>query len=198
MEALGVRHTFAEEDGRQRADGSRPRRRWAFRARHTLDAGNSGSTIRMLSGFSQAQPFATTITGDESLVKRPMRRIMAPLAEMNAQIEPPAASFLRLPFTDTALRGIDYNRRSRARRSRAASSSPDCMPRRNHSPRAGFDARPYRDRAARAGADISLSPRLVRVQGGGRLTAKRWSFPRSLFPPSFFIVAALIAAPEAI
>jgi len=75
MEALGVRHTFAEEDGRsvltvhgQGADGlSAPA--------HTLDAGNSGSTIRMLSGILAAQPFATTITGDESLVKRPMRRI---------------------------------------------------------------------------------------------------------------------------
>src|ERR1700691_5049075 len=50
-----------------------------------LDAGNSGSTIRMLSGILAAQPFATTIGGDESLSKRPMARIMKPLAEMGAQ-----------------------------------------------------------------------------------------------------------------
>src|SRR3954452_2555016 len=51
-----------------------------------LDAGNSGSTIRMLSGILAAQPFRSTMVGDESLSRRPMRRIMKPLAEMGAQI----------------------------------------------------------------------------------------------------------------
>src|SRR6266481_4730799 len=44
-----------------------------------LDAGNSGSTIRMLSGILAAQPFRTRIFGDESLSRRPMQRIMNPL-----------------------------------------------------------------------------------------------------------------------
>ena len=52
-----------------------------------LDAGNSGSTIRMLSGILAAQPFSTTIGGDESLSRRPMQRIMAPLAQMGARID---------------------------------------------------------------------------------------------------------------
>src|SRR5260370_25869263 len=52
-----------------------------------LDAGNSGSTIRMLSGILAAQPFVTRIGGDESLTRRPMARIMTPLAEMGARIE---------------------------------------------------------------------------------------------------------------
>ncbi|HTB16546.1 MAG TPA: hypothetical protein VK708_00460, partial [Bryobacteraceae bacterium] len=52
-----------------------------------LDAGNSGSTIRMLSGILAAQPFVTSIGGDESLSKRPMARIMTPLAEMGARID---------------------------------------------------------------------------------------------------------------
>src|SRR5512134_3136355 len=47
-----------------------------------LDAGNSGSTIRMLSGILAAQPFTSRIFGDESLSRRPMQRIMKPLAEM--------------------------------------------------------------------------------------------------------------------
>ena len=45
-----------------------------------LDAGNSGSTIRMLSGILAAQPFVSRIGGDESLSRRPMQRIMTPLA----------------------------------------------------------------------------------------------------------------------
>src|SRR6185503_13638810 len=47
-----------------------------------LDAGNSGSTIRMLSGILAGQPFRSRIFGDESLSRRPMRRIMQPLAQM--------------------------------------------------------------------------------------------------------------------
>src|SRR5688572_30144860 len=52
-----------------------------------LDAGNSGSTMRMLSGILAAQPFATSITGDDSLRRRPMRRIIVPLERMGARVE---------------------------------------------------------------------------------------------------------------
>src|SRR5579862_1237238 len=51
-----------------------------------LDAGNSGSTIRMLSGILAAQPFTSRIGGDESLSNRPMGRIMQPLAQMGVEI----------------------------------------------------------------------------------------------------------------
>jgi 3-phosphoshikimate 1-carboxyvinyltransferase len=50
-----------------------------------LDAGNSGSTIRMLSGILAAHPFRTTITGDGSLKRRPMRRVIVPLERMGAR-----------------------------------------------------------------------------------------------------------------
>ena len=49
-----------------------------------LDAGNSGSTIRMLSGILAAQSFTTRIGGDESLSRRPMERIIKPLGQMGA------------------------------------------------------------------------------------------------------------------
>lgn len=57
------------------------------KAKKILDAGNSGTSIRLLSGVVAAQPFVTTITGDESLRLRPMRRIIEPLEQMGAQIE---------------------------------------------------------------------------------------------------------------
>src|SRR5260370_33374290 len=53
-----------------------------------LDAGNSGSTIRMLSGILAAQPFVTRIGGDESLSRRPIARATNPLAAMGADIQP--------------------------------------------------------------------------------------------------------------
>src|SRR6516162_834216 len=58
-----------------------------------LDAGNSGSTIRMLSGILAAQPFISRIFGDESLSRRPMQRIMTPLAQMGASVAARAGKF---------------------------------------------------------------------------------------------------------
>lgn len=52
-----------------------------------LDAGNSGTTIRLISGILAAQPFETTLTGDASIQKRPMKRIMEPLSMMGADIK---------------------------------------------------------------------------------------------------------------
>jgi 3-phosphoshikimate 1-carboxyvinyltransferase len=51
-----------------------------------LGCGNSGSTMRMLSGIVAGQPFTTELIGDESLSRRPMRRIIEPLTRMGAQI----------------------------------------------------------------------------------------------------------------
>jgi 3-phosphoshikimate 1-carboxyvinyltransferase len=52
-----------------------------------LDAGNSGSTLRMLAGVLTAHPFEATLDGDASLRSRPMRRVIAPLERMGARIE---------------------------------------------------------------------------------------------------------------
>ena len=52
-----------------------------------VDCGNSGTTMRMLAGLVAAQPFLTVLTGDESLVTRPMARVVEPLRSMGAQID---------------------------------------------------------------------------------------------------------------
>ena len=51
-----------------------------------VDAANSGTTMRLLAGLASAHPFRTVITGDASLSRRPMRRVIAPLSEMGAAI----------------------------------------------------------------------------------------------------------------
>ncbi len=53
----------------------------------TLDCGNSGSTMRMLSGILAGQPFASEMIGDASLSRRPMNRIIEPLSKMGAKIQ---------------------------------------------------------------------------------------------------------------
>jgi 3-phosphoshikimate 1-carboxyvinyltransferase len=52
-----------------------------------LEAGNSGTTMRMVAGILAAQPFTTTVVGDRSLSRRPMRRVIEPLEQMGARIE---------------------------------------------------------------------------------------------------------------
>ena len=74
----------------------------------TLDAGNSGTTIRLLSGILAAQPFASTITGDASIRKRPMKRIVEPLKAMGARIESSPGFLAPLSIRGTRLRPIDY------------------------------------------------------------------------------------------
>jgi len=76
-----------------------------------LDAGNSGTTIRLLTGILAAQPFISIVTGDESLRQRPMGRVITPLTKMGANIRgrdnDRFAPLAVLPVSDLA--GIEYN-----------------------------------------------------------------------------------------
>ena len=76
--------------------------------RVNLDAGNSGSTIRMLSGLLAAQPFASVIDGDASLRRRPMRRIIEPLNLMGCRIDARESRFAPLTIHGGSLAAIDY------------------------------------------------------------------------------------------
>ena len=73
-----------------------------------LDAGNSGTTMRLLSGILAAQPFGSTITGDASLQRRPMRRIIAPLTQMGATITSREDGYAPLTIQGGKLHGIHY------------------------------------------------------------------------------------------
>lgn len=82
-----------------------------FRAeggRVNLDAGNSGSTIRMLSGLLAAQPFTSVVDGDASLRRRPMRRIIEPLNLMGCRIDARQSQFAPLTIHGGQLAAIDY------------------------------------------------------------------------------------------
>lgn len=74
----------------------------------TLDAENSGTTIRLLSGILSGQAFATKITGDSSLQKRPMKRVITPLREMGADIRGREDNFPPLEIHGSKLHAIHY------------------------------------------------------------------------------------------
>src|SRR5512141_1159753 len=73
-----------------------------------LDCGNSGSTMRMMSGILAAQPFRCRLTGDESLSRRPMARIIDPLTRMGARIAARDGRLPPLEIDGGPLRPIDY------------------------------------------------------------------------------------------
>ncbi|HXM95167.1 MAG TPA: 3-phosphoshikimate 1-carboxyvinyltransferase [Candidatus Dormibacteraeota bacterium] len=77
--------------------------------RRALDAGNSGTTMRLLSGILAGQPFSSKLTGDESLQQRPMKRVIGPLREMGAQIRARDDNFAPLEIHGAPLKAIDYH-----------------------------------------------------------------------------------------
>ena len=75
-----------------------------------LDCGNSGTTTRLISGILAAQDFDVTLTGDESIQKRPMKRIIDPLSLMGAEIESVRGNGCApLHITGAPLHGISYS-----------------------------------------------------------------------------------------
>lgn len=74
-----------------------------------LDVGNSGTTLRLLSGILAAQPFSVTISGDASIQKRPMERIITPLSQMGSRIKSLHGNGCApLEITGSSLTGLHY------------------------------------------------------------------------------------------
>lgn len=193
MEALGIRHTTGEQDGRRTLTIHGKGANGLSAAADTLDAGNSGSTIRMLSGILAAQPFTTRITGDESLVKRPMRRIMTPLAQMNARIEATNGDFPPLTIQGGALRGIDYALPVASAQVKSCVLLAGLYAKGETVVREPVVTRDHTELALRElGADITMEPRVVHLQGGAKLQGRTLFVPGDLSSAAFFLVAALI------
>lgn len=73
-----------------------------------LDCGNSGTTVRLISGILSGQDFETILTGDASIQKRPMKRVTLPLSQMGATIEAKDDNFCPLHIKPHVLKGITY------------------------------------------------------------------------------------------
>ena len=77
-------------------------------SRRALDAGNSGTTMRLLTGILAGQEFSTKLTGDASLQKRPMKRVVSPLRGMGAKISARDDNFAPLEISGARLHAMDY------------------------------------------------------------------------------------------
>lgn len=160
-----------------------------------LYMGNSGTSMRLLSGLLAAQPFDTTLTGDASLSKRPMNRVAKPLREMGAVIETGPEG--RPPLTikgGQRLTGMDYEMPMASAQVKSClllaglyaagrTSVTEPAPTRDHTERMlrGF------------GYPVSVEGSTASVESGHKLTATRIEVPADISSAAFFLVAASIA-----
>ena len=191
--ALGIRHAFTEEEGRKVLVIHGRGLHGLQAPAAVLDAGNSGSTMRMLSGILAAQPFDSTITGDESLVKRPMRRIMTPLAQMRARIAATKEQFPPLHIHGSPLQAIDYELPVASAQVKSCILLAGLYAEGETVVREPVVTRDHTEIALRElGADLTLQPRRIRLRGPAHLSAKTLVVPGDLSSAAFFLVAALI------
>jgi 3-phosphoshikimate 1-carboxyvinyltransferase len=163
-----------------------------------LDAGNSGSTIRMLSGILAAQPFTTSIGGDESLSRRPMDRVIQPLTQMGAHIEGSAlpgrnGNFPPLTIHGRPLHGIDYTLPMPSAQVKSCVLLAGLFAATDTLVREPIRTRDHTEIALREfGADIEIHQRVIKLAGGARLTGRELMVPGDLSSATFFLVAALL------
>jgi len=158
-----------------------------------LDAGNSGSTIRMLSGILAAQSFNSRIMGDASLSRRPMERVMKPLAEMGATIEAREGRFPPLEIHGAKLRHIDYTLPVPSAQVKSCVLLAGLYADGTTVVREPLRSRDHTEIALREfGAEIRVERRVISLEGRPRLTGRELFVPSDLSSAAFFIVAALL------
>jgi 3-phosphoshikimate 1-carboxyvinyltransferase len=169
--------------------------------RRALDAENSGSTIRMLAGVLAGQPFKSTLTGDSSLRKRPMRRIVEPLRQMGAGIhtESRASSAqdesyrAPLEIQGGKLRAIDYTTPVPSAQVKSAILLAGLYADGVTTVRESVRTRDHTELALREfGATVDVEKGLARIHPRPKLQGRRLTVPGDLSAAVFMIGAALV------
>jgi 3-phosphoshikimate 1-carboxyvinyltransferase len=162
-------------------------------SRKDLDAENSGTTMRLLSGVLSGQPFKTTITGDGSLRRRPMRRVMEPLRQMGAEIKSAEGDKAPLVIRGGKLKAIEYTLPIPSAQVKSAvllaGMYADGVTTVNEPVR----TRDHTELALREfGASIEVSRGSVKIKPRPKLQARNLIVPGDLSAAVFLIAAALI------
>lgn len=160
-----------------------------------LDLGNSGTSMRLLSGLLAGQAFDTTLVGDRSLSGRPMRRVTEPLALMGAKIEATDQGTAPLNITgNTPLTGIDYDMPMASAQVKSSlllaglyAAGKTCVTE-------PAVTRDHTERMLRGfGYEVIRQENRICLEGGGSLTACDLEVPGDISSAAFFLVGASIA-----
>jgi 3-phosphoshikimate 1-carboxyvinyltransferase len=160
--------------------------------RAVLDAGNSGSTLRMLAGVLAARPFRSVLNGDDSLRRRPMERVADPLRAMGAGV---ASTAGRPPLTIEGgpLRGIRWELPVPSAQVKTAVLLAGIQAEGETTVREPAQSRDHTERLLPAfGAALERGGGITTLRGGQRLRAVSMAVPGDVSSAAFLIVAALI------
>ena len=188
MQALGAR-VRKLDNGRIEIDGVGGR---VTPVDHPLDCGNSGSTMRMISGLLAPQQGSFTLIGDESLSRRPMERIRKPLAEMGASI---SLTDGHAPVTiqGTTLRAIDYTTPVPSAQVKSCILLAGIQTAGNTIVRESLRTRDHSELALRAfGAELARAIDSVTITGPQKLHAIEAAVPGDISSAAFFLCAAAL------
>lgn len=160
-----------------------------------LYMGNSGTSMRLLSGMLSAQKFDSVMTGDASLSKRPMERIAKPLREMGAQIQttgergtPPVSI-----TGNQALQGIHYDLPMASAQVKSGILLAGLWAAGETSVTEPEPTRDHTERMLRAfGYDVKTEGNRISLQGGGKLVGTEIQVPSDISSAAFFMVGAAI------
>ena len=160
-----------------------------------LDAGNSGTTSRLMLGVLAGSPFAVTLTGDASLRTRPMRRVTDPLKQMGAQIMGRLdGNLFPLTMSGGQLQGRAFQTAVASAQVKSAIILAGLRASGETSVEEPTLSRDHTERMLRGfGVEVLSERTLVRVQGGGRLTGQEVSVPGDISSAAFFLVLGSLA-----
>lgn len=160
-----------------------------------LDCGNAGTAMRLLAGLLAGQRFASTLVGDESLSRRPMRRVMDPLLKMGARIVGSEAGTAPLRIEPVAsLHGIDYACPVASAQIKSCVLLAGLYADGETVVREPAATRDYTERMLAAlGADVRVDGLAVHLRPGRELHAQPIFVPGDFSSAAFFLVAGAIA-----
>ena len=162
-------------------------------SRKDLDAENSGTTMRLLSGVLSGQSFKTTITGDSSLRRRPMRRVMEPLRQMGAEIKSADGDKAPLVIRGGKLKAIDYTPPIPSAQVKSAVLLAGMYADGATTVRESVQTRDHTELALREmGASLEMSKGVVKIKPRPKLQARNLIVPGDLSAAVFMIGAAMV------
>jgi 3-phosphoshikimate 1-carboxyvinyltransferase len=156
-----------------------------------LDAGNSGTTVRLMSGILAGQSFDSTFIGDASLSRRPMRRVMDPLRQFGATLTAKDDNFLPLRIRGGHLSAIDYTLPVASAQVKSAVLLAGLYASGTTRVREPMPSRNHTELALREfGATVRTSNGTIEIDGGTSLRAGTFTVPGDISSAAFLIAAA--------
>ena len=159
-----------------------------------LDLGNSGTSMRLMAGLMSGQRFGTTLVGDESLSRRPMQRIIEPLARMGARIEADDGHAPLRIAGNTPLTGIRHESKVASAQVKSGVLLAGLYAKGRTEVTEPEASRDHTERMLRAfGVTVDAEPGRAALEGGQALTAAAIEVPADISSATFFMVGAAIA-----